>query len=91
MAESNGNEPATRANLQAVGDYLHADMQRLEDRLIQVLTCSQAEFLEKMQGIIRDAQTELLQAFERAADFEGAAGFVTLRKASIENPPWDTV
>jgi hypothetical protein len=91
MAESNGNEPATRADLHAVGDDLRADMQRFEDRLIQVLTCSQAEFLEKMQRIIRDAQTELLHAFERAADFEGTAGFVTLRKASIENPPWDTV
>ena len=89
MAESNGNEPARRADLQVVGDYLHADMQRFEDRLIQVLTCSQAEFLEKMQRIIRDRQTELLRAFERASVFEGVEGFLTLRNASIDSPPWE--
>ena len=88
MADSNGNAPATRADLQAVGDDLHADMQRLEDRLIQLLTRSQAKILEKTQGFIRDAQTELLRAFERAATFHGAEGFLTLRNAPMENPPW---
>jgi hypothetical protein len=80
MAESNGNEPLTRA-----------DMQTFEDRLIQILTRSQAEILEKTQGFIRDRQVELLRAFERAAVFEDADGFVTLRRASAENPPWDKV
>jgi hypothetical protein len=74
------------------GDDLHADieafMQKLEERLIQVLTRSQAEILEKTQGFIRERQTELLRAFERAAAFDDAEGFLTPRNASIENPPW---
>jgi hypothetical protein len=80
MAESNGNEPATRADLRA-----------FEDRLIQILTRSQAEILEKTQAFIQHRQIELLRAFERAAAFEDAEGFLTLRDASIENPPWDKV
>ena len=80
-----------RADLQAVGHDLNADTQTFEERLTQVLTRSQAEILEKTHGFIRDRQTELLRAFERAAAFEDAEGFLTLRNASIENPPWDKV
>jgi hypothetical protein len=89
MAESNGNAPATRTDLQAVEDHLRADMQTLEDRLIQALTRSKVEILEKTQGFIRDRQTELLRAFERASVFEGVEGFLTLRNASIDSPPWE--
>ena len=66
-------------------------IQTFEERLIQALTRSRAEILERTQGFIRDRQTELLRAFERAAAFEDAEGFVTLRRASTENPPRDKV
>jgi hypothetical protein len=64
MAGHNGNEPAMRADLQAVGHDLHADTQTFEERLTQVLTRSQAEILEKTHGFIRDRQTELLRRFD---------------------------
>jgi hypothetical protein len=79
MAENNGGDPR------------RADLQAFEDRLVQALMQSRAEILEKTQALIRDRQTELLGAFERAAAFEGEAGFVTLRSASVENPPWDKI
>ena len=80
MADTDGNQYVTRADLQA-----------FEDRLVQALTQSRAEILERTQALIRDYQTELSRAFERAAVFEAATGFVTLRKASIEDSRWDKV
>jgi hypothetical protein len=80
MAQQSENESVTRADLQA-----------FEDRLVQSLMQSRAEILEKIRALIRDYQTELLRAFERAATFEAEADFVTLRSASLENPPWDKI
>ena len=96
MAEADGNQYVTRA-------VLRAELLAVEERMINRMTKatgdaiakaiarSQAEILEKTQGFIRDRQTELLRAFERAAAFEDAEGFVTLRRASTENPPRDKV
>jgi flagellar biosynthesis/type III secretory pathway protein FliH len=53
MPETNGNRPATQADLHA-----------LENRLIKAIAGSQAEILEHMHEFVRDAQTELLRGFE---------------------------
>ncbi len=57
--------------------------------LIQALTRSKVEILEKTQGFIRERQTELLRASEKAAVFDDVEGFLTLRNASIDSPPWE--
>jgi hypothetical protein len=75
MAEADGNQYVTRA-------VLRAELLAVEDPLINRMTKaigdaiarSQAEILEKTQAFIRDRQTELLRAFERATVFEDVEG-----------------
>jgi hypothetical protein len=92
MAETNGNQYVTRA-------VLRAELLAVEDRMTkaignaiaEAIARSQAEILEKIQAFISNRQTVLLRAFERAAAFPAAAGFLTLRNTSIENPPCDKI
>ena len=56
MAESNGNRPATQADLHA-----------LENRLIKAIAQSQAEIIEHLHEFVRDVQTELLRGFHAFA------------------------
>jgi hypothetical protein len=75
MAEADGIQYVTRA-------VLRAELLAVEDRMINRMTKaignaiarSQAEILEKTQAFIRDRQTELLRAFERATVFEDVEG-----------------
>ena len=75
MAEADGNQYVTRA-------VLRAELLAVEDRMINRVTKaignaiarSQVEILEKTQAFIRDRQTELLRAFERATVFEDVEG-----------------
>ncbi|HTD42880.1 MAG TPA: hypothetical protein VK687_01815 [Bryobacteraceae bacterium] len=75
MAEADGNQYVTRA-------VLRAELLAVEERMINRMTKaignaiarSQAEILEKTQAFIRDRQTELLRAFERATVFEDVEG-----------------
>jgi hypothetical protein len=75
LAEADGNQYVTRA-------VLRAELLAVEERMINRMTKaignaiarSQAEILEKTQAFIRDRQTELLRAFERATVFEDVEG-----------------
>src|SRR5258706_16013667 len=65
MAEANGNQYVTRADLRA-------ELLAVEDRMTKAIASaiaqpiarSQAEILKKTQEFVRDSQTELLRGFD---------------------------
>ena len=60
-----------RAELLAAEDGM---VNRMTKAIAEAIARSQAEILEKTQEFIRDRQTELLRAFERATVFEDVEG-----------------
>jgi|SRR5579859_3071796 len=81
MADTDGNQYVTRADLRA-------ELLAVEDRLVKTIGStiaktiaqSQAQILEKTQEFVRDSQTELLRGFEAFS----AAFYVRVRKLQAD-------
>jgi len=77
MADTNGNQYVTRADLRA---ELRAVEDRMTNTIAKAIAQSQAEILEKTQEFVRDSQTELLRGF----DAFSTAFHVRLRKLQAD-------
>ena len=95
----NGNEPATKQDLQLVGDQLRSEFRTMGDQLRSEFRTMgdqlRSEFLhgfDDLKEAIRDSQTELLKAFysfttsyqERLTQGEVTDAAITKRLGTLE-------
>jgi hypothetical protein len=65
MPETNGNQPATRADLQALEDrVVKAIANATAIAITNAIAQSQSKIVDQMHEFVRDTQTELLRGFE---------------------------
>jgi hypothetical protein len=68
MATSNGNDPATKADLQALEQRLEEKMGAVEQRFEGKLDATEQRLRDHVGEVVRDSETRLLQAFYSYAE-----------------------